>query len=117
MSDEIRECKIHGETIYKEYSEGKNKKSFRCLECRANATKNIYKNKKRKAVDYLGGKCSKCGYSKCLSALDFHHLDPNEKDIAPAKVLSRSWENILLEINKCILLCSNCHRELHHCDL
>lgn len=113
MSQEIRKCKVHGNTIYKEYSEGNNKKCFRCLECRAESTKKIYNYKKQKAVNHLGGKCSKCGYNKCLNALDFHHLDPLKKDIAPAKVLSRSWDNILKEINKCIVLCANCHRELH----
>lgn len=117
MREEIRECKVHGESKYREYSEGKNKKSFRCLKCRAESIKRIYNGKKEKAVTYLGGECTKCGYKKCLAALEFHHLDPSKKDITPAKVLNRSWENIKKEIDKCILLCSNCHKEEHNCDL
>jgi hypothetical protein len=116
MKEEIRECKNHGETLYKEYSEGKDKKSFRCLKCRADSVRKIYKRKKKKAVDYLGGKCTECGYKKCLAALEFHHLDPTEKDLDPSRILNRSWENILIELDKCILVCSNCHKEIHNCS-
>lgn len=116
MKEEIRECKKHGSTLYKEYSEGKNRKSFRCLKCRAESVKKIYSKKKQKAVNYLGGVCKECGYHKCLAALEFHHLDPNEKDLDPSRILNRSWEKIKLELDKCILLCSNCHKEIHNCD-
>lgn len=71
------------------------------------------RNKKIKAVTYKGGKCSKCGYEKCMKALEFHHLIPEEKgyDLNHAKI-DKPWEILKKELDKCILLCSNCHREL-----
>lgn len=69
---------------------------------------------KEMAVTYKGGKCEKCGYNECIAALDFHHLNPLEKDFSIGnKGYTRSWENIKKEIDKCILVCANCHREIH----
>jgi arsenate reductase-like glutaredoxin family protein len=73
-----------------------------------------YRNRaKKKAVEYYGGKCKLCGYNKSIFALDFHHVDPTTKEWNPAKVLSYKWETAKKELDKCILICSNCHRELH----
>ena len=69
---------------------------------------------KQKAVDYLGGKCSKCGYNKCVGALDFHHLNPLEKDPSYSLFKTIFNDRLKKELDKCILLCSNCHRELHY---
>ena len=67
---------------------------------------------KQKMVDLLGGKCSICGYNKCVNALEFHHK--KDKERAVAKLLKdNSREKVLKEVKKCILLCANCHRELH----
>lgn len=68
---------------------------------------------KQKAVEYKGGVCVMCGYDKCIQALDFHHTDPNEKDFSIAGNYNISWERIKFELDKCILVCSNCHREIH----
>jgi hypothetical protein len=68
---------------------------------------------KQKSVDYKGGKCSLCGYDKNISALQFHHKDPEKKDFSISKVKSSSWKFIKPELDKCILLCSNCHSEIH----
>ncbi len=66
------------------------------------------------AREYKGGKCVICGYSKCASALDFHHRNPKQKDFGlSVRGLTRSWELIKKEIDKCVLVCANCHRELH----
>lgn len=66
------------------------------------------------AVEYKGGQCELCGYSRCLRALEFHHRDPNEKDFAiGSKGVTRSWEKTKAEVDKCALLCANCHREIH----
>lgn len=67
---------------------------------------------KIKAAEYKGGCCQCCGYSRCMGALEFHHLDPKKKDFGIAAV-TRSWENIKDELDKCILVCANCHREIH----
>ncbi len=69
---------------------------------------------KIKAVVYLGGKCQICGYSRCYAALEFHHRDPSKKDFGIAyKGAVRAWEIVKKELDKCDLLCSNCHKELH----
>ncbi|GEM_PF-605511 len=69
---------------------------------------------RKMARDYKGGKCESCGYSKCQRALSFHHLDPNKKSFGVSdKGLTRSWERIRDEIDKCVLICANCHMEVH----
>ena len=59
-----------------------------------------------------GGKCERCGYDKYLGALDFHHIDPNEKELT---IGNRDFKlkDCIEETKKCILICSNCHREFH----
>jgi hypothetical protein len=61
----------------------------------------------------VGSCCSVCGYNKCDAALELHHLDPKLKEFQISKSRSYSKEKILSEIKKCVLLCSNCHREVH----
>lgn len=69
---------------------------------------------KRKCVEYKGGKCEICGYSKYFGALEFHHKDPTQKDFSIAKARMTSFnERIEKELDKCMCLCSNCHREEH----
>lgn len=69
---------------------------------------------KKWALEYKGNKCSLCGYNKCQQALEFHHLDPNEKDFSLSdRNIKLDWEEIKKELEKCILICSNCHREIH----
>lgn len=66
------------------------------------------------AISYLGNKCYFCGYNKCLDALDFHHLDKSTKEFGLSQNgMTRSWEKTKNELKKCILVCSNCHREIH----
>lgn len=69
---------------------------------------------KQKAVDFMGGKCTDCGYNKCLSALQFHHTSPTEKDFHFSEKISKSWKEVEEELKKCILLCANCHAEKHY---
>ncbi|MFA6304380.1 MAG: hypothetical protein WCV73_02400 [Patescibacteria group bacterium] len=67
------------------------------------------------AVRYKGGKCQLCGYKKCIQALDFHHLDPKKKDFGISESgTTRSWMKIKTELDKCLMICANCHREVHH---
>lgn len=70
-------------------------------------------------IQKRGGKCEKCGYNKNISALEFHHLDPNKKEFTlDSRNLERhSDEEILKEFDKCVLLCANCHAEHHHPEL
>jgi len=72
------------------------------------------KKLRQMAVEYLGGKCCFCGYDRYFGALDFHHLDENKKEFGLSqKGMTRSWERTREEIRKCILVCANCHREIH----
>lgn len=65
-------------------------------------------------VDWKGGKCEKCDYSKYIGALHFHHKDPSEKLFKlTADNMSRSMSKLMAEVNKCSLLCGNCHAEVH----
>jgi len=65
-----------------------------------------------RAVAHLGGRCSICGYDRCPSAFDFHHVDQLTKDFNISDAMT-SWERIVPELEKCVLLCATCHREVH----
>lgn len=70
---------------------------------------------KIKCIEYKGGKCAKCGYNKCPAALSFHHENPEGKDFnIAADGISRSFEKCKPELDKCILVCMNCHNEIHY---
>ena len=71
------------------------------------------KEKKIQYIIYMGGKCKLCGYDKCIAALDFHHIDPKRKEFHITED-RKPWENAKEELDKCVLLCSNCHKELHY---
>ena len=72
--------------------------------------------RKIKIVESMGSKCSSCGYHKNLAALQFHHINPNEKEsqLDMRKLSNSTWEWCLKEASKCKLLCANCHTEHHH---
>jgi hypothetical protein len=83
-----------------------------CKKCLDSRTHERQLQNKAKAVALLGGKCIRCGYNKCISALEFHHVNPENKErVGTGNLASRCWERYLEEIKKCILLCANCHRE------
>jgi hypothetical protein len=67
---------------------------------------------KVRALEYKGSCCQRCGYDKCVNAMDFHHIDPSQKEFQIASQI-RSWDKLQAELDKCVLLCANCHREFH----
>jgi hypothetical protein len=80
------------------------------------STKQWLLNEKQKAVDYKGGKCIVCNYNRCLAALEFHHKNPleKEKNKGSRSINShQSFEKNKKELDKCVLLCCRCHREIH----
>jgi len=68
-----------------------------------------WKERKVKAIEYLGGKCSDCGNNYPSEVYQFHHVDPSKKDFTWNKGRLKKWEDVIEEIDKCILLCANCH--------
>lgn len=85
-----------------------------CKKCTSEWSQERCRSIKAEYVAYKGGSCGKCGYSKSLAALDFHHTDPSKKDPDIFRKKSKSVsQDIKRELDKCILVCSNCHREEH----
>ena len=67
---------------------------------------------KLKLIEYKGGGCLLCGYNKCVRALQFHHIDSDDKEFTISKV-TKSFDKQKEEVDKCVLVCSNCHCEIH----
>ena len=87
-----------------------------CKLCNSEYHKNRLINIKRKMVKYKGDKCDECGIEHNqmnYAIFDFHHLDPTKKDSKFKNIKHRSWDIIKKEIEKCVLVCSNCHRLIH----
>ena len=82
---------------------------------RSDAVKLWRRNRKNKIRESMGGACVVCGYDRCYDALAFHHLNPEEKEKSISYMLSSpaSWQKTVEEIRKCVLICNNCHAELH----
>lgn len=97
------------------WKKGKDKLQSRCKKCLY-----IYQEKRRgpvkdRLLSYKGGKCISCGYNKCSAALDFHHIDQDSKSFDIGKSSKNmNFDKIKNEIDKCVILCANCHRELHN---
>lgn len=106
-----KECAVHGLVEHRlvKYKTGPR---FRCPKCDNDYQKKYSKKIKQQCIEYKGGCCSRCGYNKCSTALEFHHLDPSQKEFG---ITSRNvkWETLKVELDKCILVCANCHREIH----
>lgn len=102
-------CKNHGLTIFVVNTEN----VYRCKKCRVDAVTRRRRKIKKQAVEYLGGKCMDCSLAdECYDIYDFHH--EGSKDFAISqRGHSRSWDRVKKELNKCVLLCSNCHRKRH----
>jgi transposase len=104
-----RECPQHGLTDFKRRSGG----GYRCLKCRSEAVARRRRKVKQQLVDDAGGRCSVCGYSRCIAALEFHHLVPADKSFSLShRGVARSLDKARLEASKCALLCANCHAEV-----
>lgn len=109
MPNIIKNCKYHGDTDFVLENRG----YYRCKKCRVEKVTNCRKNRKKKLVEHFGGKCQICSYKKCITALTFHHLKPEDKSFGIAESgACRTWEALLQEAKKCILLCCRCHAEV-----
>ena len=104
-----KECNKHGLTKF--VIEGRG--YYRCAKCRSENVSKRRRKLKQTLVEYKGGKCEKCGYDKCIDALEFHHIDPTQKDKNFGNIKIRKWEDQKKELDKCICVCANCHIEIH----
>lgn len=103
------ECKRHGLTEF--VLEGRGR--YRCKRCRQERVSAWRRRVKRLLVAEAGGRCLACGYSECVAALQFHHLDPAAKSFALShRGLARALADVRAEAAKCVLLCANCHAEV-----
>lgn len=80
--------------------------------CNACVLRRRHRGIKLKIVELMGGKCLRCGYNKSVSALQLHHIR-GDKDLAVSQMYNRSWSDVLKELEKCTMLCANCHFEVH----
>jgi hypothetical protein len=73
------------------------------------------KTTKDRIIKAMGGSCVCCGYNRYTGALELHHKDPNKKDFSIGSIRAsiKSWERIVKELKNCVLVCSNCHKEIH----
>jgi 5-methylcytosine-specific restriction endonuclease McrA len=105
-------CNKHGETDY--VLSGTKSPKWKCCKCIVDYSTEYRKKKKMKAVNYKGGECESCGYKKSIIALTFHHREPLFKEFELSGTgLCKSWDKLVKELDKCQLLCVNCHYELH----
>lgn len=74
---------------------------------------NYVKRRKNNLVNVMGGKCLLCGFDKFQEALEFHHVNPQEKEFALTSSNMKNLADQLIELRKCVLLCANCHRGVH----
>lgn len=108
-------CNKHGDCEHV-FSDGIRKK-WKCCACVVDLSTKTTKLYKFKCVEYKGGKCEICGYFKSICALTFHHINPLFKSFNLSGTnLRKKWETLKEELDKCQLLCSNCHIELHELD-
>lgn len=107
---------------------GNIKKVAKCLHISFDRLRNVVKSKnitpkkrdtslyrrniKKELIKYKGGKCQICGYDRCQEALDFHHTNSRNKDFNISGG-TKSFNTLKEEVDKCVLVCANCHREIH----
>lgn len=108
-----RRCKECDKVFQKEwYTKNKSKRIKKVLERNTRVRK-----EHREYVNSIKAKgCVKCGYKKCLTAIDFHHLKSENKEMGIARATTQGWsiERLDKEISKCIVVCKNCHAEIHN---
>lgn len=104
-----RECKHHGVTEFYVLPN----KAVKCKRCNVERVQVRRERVSRTLKKEAGGKCVICGYNKCDHALDFHHIDPTKKDFEVNRRLTLAIDTLRKETEKCVLVCSNCHREIH----
>jgi hypothetical protein len=88
-------------------------KSPYCKPCSILTARERQQSRKQLSIAYKGGCCQRCGYARYQGALEFHHRDPAAKEFSLSRLKMARFERLLGELDKCDLLCANCHREVH----
>lgn len=102
-------CHRHGSTKHIRRTDG----VYRCMRCASASVARRRRKVKRILVAEAGGACVICGYDRCVAALQFHHLDPAQKEfVVSLRGVTRSIAELRREAAKCALLCANCHAEV-----
>lgn len=89
-------------------------RGHRTNKCNSCVTRSRNIQLKLRAIEYKGGRCERCGYNTCAAALDFHHTEQDSKEFSISGSYNRGWEAIRKELDKCQMVCANCHREIHY---
>jgi transposase len=110
LSTAVLLCPHHGPTDHIREPRG----YFRCGRCRREAVIRRRRKAKEILVREAGGRCQLCGYDRSQAALEFHHLDPDTKEFGVARRGAHGIDRLRAEIEKCVLLCSNCHAEVEN---
>jgi transposase-like protein len=102
-------CARHGHTSFRRHTSGR----YRCARCTSDGVAKRRRKVKETIVREAGGRCQICGYDRYQGALQFHHVDPNDKVFAVGHDgTTRSLDRMRRETSKCVLLCGNCHAEV-----
>lgn len=110
-NSKLRFCKHHPDTPLT-----KRGKEMRCIKCASISVTRSRRNKRAILIAEFGGKCCKCGYDKCQAALHFHHKDESTKLFNVNSSTNKSLTRLREEAKKCILVCANCHAEIHYLE-
>ena len=105
-------CKHCGETDPLNFFKNSKMKSC-CSKCHTLQVHQRKREIKLRAIEYLGGCCHRCGYKGVPAVYDFHHKDQSQKEFSWGEKRTSNWERLKPELDKCLLLCANCHREVH----
>lgn len=119
MEKTVKICKKHGETVHYKYCRtNRPSAGYKCCKCNGENVTCRRKKLKKIGIEYLGGSCKDCGLkSEHMSIYDFHHLDPSNKDFnISSKGHTISEKRLKKELDKCVLLCANCHRIRHELE-
>ena len=111
-TNKVHKCKC-GEMEESKFHPGR---YTECRKCRMKWQKQRFRKFKKQCVEYKGGKCELCGYNKCFGSLDFHHMDSQQKDPNWKKMRRWTFSKVKKELDKCQLLCKNCHGEVHYSE-
>lgn len=105
----VKTCRVHGDTIFYTFNLKSGNKKHTCATCMIERQKAARVRLKIDLIEVMGGCCEDCGYKKHIEALEFHHLSGKDRQVSTIRNRQKAFE----EIQKCRLLCRNCHMEAH----